>query len=159
MRRSPPRPDQDSDVAVAGCKHEQPADDQRRRDAVPDWVSLQYVDLNVSTRQQDDHVVVATTGEIDLHTAPRLQADLAELMQDGSPRLIVDLSGVEFCDSTGVNVLLAAMRRAHEQGGSLSLVSPQAAVRKVLGITGLDSVFPVRESVEEAIRMPPEPGT
>lgn len=140
-------------------QHEQPADDQRRRDAVPDWVSLQYVDLNVSTRQQDDHVVVATTGEIDLHTAPRLQADLAELMQDGSARLIVDLSGVEFCDSTGVNVLLAAMRRAHEQGGSLSLVSPQAAVRKVLGITGLDSVFPVRESVEEAIRMPPEPGT
>lgn len=117
------------------------------------------MDLNVSTRQQDDHVVVATTGEIDLHTAPRLQADLAELMQDGSARLIVDLSGVEFCDSTGVNVLLAAMRRAHEQGGSLSLVSPQAAVRKVLGITGLDSVFPVRESVEEAIRMPPEPGT
>lgn len=140
-------------------QHKQPADDQRRRDAVPDWVSLQYVDLNVSTRQQDDHVVVATTGEIDLHTAPRLQADLAELMQDGSARLIVDLSGVEFCDSTGVNVLLAAMRRAHEQNGSLSLVSPQAAVRKVLGITGLDSVFPVRESVEEAIRMPPEPGT
>lgn len=103
--------------------------------------------------------MVATTGEIDLHTAPRLQADLAELIQDGSARLIVDLSGVEFCDSTGVNVLLAAMRRAHEQGGSLSLVSPQAAVRKVLGITGLDSVFPVRESVEEAIRMPPEPGT
>lgn len=117
------------------------------------------MDLNVSTRQQDDHVVVATAGEIDLHTAPRLEADLTELMQDGPPRLIVDLSGVEFCDSTGVNVLLAAMRRAHDEGGSLSLVSPQAAVRKVLGITGLDSVFPVRESVEEAVRRPPEPGT
>lgn len=113
------------------------------------------MDLNVSTRQQDGYAVVAATGEIDLHTAPRLQTELAEQVLGEGGQLIVDLSGVEFCDSTGVNVLLAAMRRANEQGGTLTLIHPQPAVRKVLGITGLDSVFPVRDTVEDAIDNPP----
>lgn len=122
-----------------------------------DQVSVPYVDLNVSTRQQDNHVVVSPTGEIDLHTAPQLQTELADQMRSGASQLIVDLSGVEFCDSTGVNVLLSAMRRAHEHGSGLSLVSPQPPVRKVLGITGLDSVFALRDSIDDAIQRPAEP--
>ncbi len=99
--------------------------------------------------------MVAAVGEIDLHTAPRLQEELAESQRGGSASVVVDLSDVEFCDSTGVNALLAALRDSRGKGGSLCLVSPQAAVRKVLGITGLDRVFTVRDSVEEAIRTPP----
>lgn len=118
---------------------------------------MPYVDLNLSTRQQDNHVVIAATGEIDLHTAPRLQQELSDQLQDDPKQLIVDMSGVEFCDSTGVNVLLATMRRANDEGGSFCLVGPQPAVRKVLGITGLDTVFAVRDSVDEAMRKPPEP--
>lgn len=114
---------------------------------------MPYVYLNVSNWQQQSYVVVSTTGEIDLHTAPRLQRELADLLHGGSDHLIVDLSGVEFCDSTGVNVLLAALRRARDQGGNLCLVNPQPAVRKVLGITGLDNVFPVRETIEDAMGM------
>lgn len=112
----------------------------------------------MSSRRQECHVVVTASGEIDLHTAPRLQTQLSDLQRDGAEQLIVDLSGVEFCDSTGVNVLLAALRRSHEVGGSLCLVSPQHAVRKVLGITGLDSVFPLRESISDAVERPPQPG-
>lgn len=119
-------------------------------------VSVPYVDLNVSTRQQENHVVVAPIGEIDLHTAPQLQTELSDQLRAGADRLIVDLTGVDFCDSTGVNVLLAALRKAQEQGGSLCLVGLQPAVRKVLGITGLDRVFPVADSVESAISTPPE---
>lgn len=121
-----------------------------------DRVSVHYVDLNVSTQQQDNHVVIAATGEIDLHTAPRLETELTDQIRAGVGQLIVDLRDVEFCDSTGVNVLLSAMRRAHEHGGGLSLVGPQPPVRKVLGITGLDSVFAVRDSIEDAINRPPE---
>lgn len=117
---------------------------------------MPYVDLNVSTQQQAGHVVVTAAGEIDLHTAPQLQTELSDQLRAGADRLIVDLTGVDFCDSTGVNVLLASLRKAQEQGGSLCLVGLQPAVRKVLGITGLDSVFPVRDSVEGAITAPPE---
>lgn len=108
------------------------------------------MDLNVTTQPHDQHIVVAATGEVDLHTAPRLQRELSTLLEDGAKRLIVDLTSVEFCDSTGVNVLLEAMRRAWEQNRNLYLVNPQPAVRKVLGITGLDSVLPIRDTIAEA---------
>lgn len=117
---------------------------------------MPYVDLNISTRHQDNHVVVAAAGEIDLHTAPQLERELGNHLDGDATHLIVDLSSVEFCDSTGMNVLLSALRRAQEQGGTVSLAGPQPPVRKVLGITGLDSVFQVRESVEEVVSAPPQ---
>ena len=60
-------------------------------------------------------------------------------------QIVVDMSGVEFCDSTGMNVLLAAHRRAREQGGDLELASPRPAIRKILQVTGLETVFTVLE--------------
>ena len=82
---------------------------------------------------------MSVTGEIDLYTAPRLHGELsAALSGDSATRIVVDMSGVDFCDSTGMNVLLAAHRRAREQGGDLELASPRPAVRKVLQVTGLE---------------------
>jgi anti-sigma B factor antagonist len=103
------------------------------------------VELKVSSRSQGDHELVIATGEIDLYTAPRLQSELAAVIASAAPasRVVVDMSGVEFCDSTGMNVLLAAQRRARESGGDLQLASPRPAIRKVLQVTGLESVFTV----------------
>jgi anti-sigma B factor antagonist len=102
------------------------------------------VELKVSTWSQGDRTVVSVAGEIDLYTAPRLHGELfAVLAGDAPVRLVIDMSGVEFCDSTGMNILLAAHRRAHEQGGDLELAAPRATVRKVLQVTGLESVFTV----------------
>ena len=58
-------------------------------------------------------------------------------------RVIVDMSGVEFCDSTGMNVLLSCLREARERGGELELAAPRPAVMKILQVTGLDSVFTI----------------
>jgi anti-sigma B factor antagonist len=89
---------------------------------------------------------MSVSGEIDLYTAPRLHAELTTaLAGDGPVRLVVDLSGVGFCDSTGMNVLLAAHRRAQENGGDLELSSPRPAVRKILQVTGLETVFTVTD--------------
>jgi anti-sigma B factor antagonist len=102
------------------------------------------VELKVSSRSEGDRVVVALSGEIDLYTAPRLQSQLAsELNVDHPVRLVVDMSGVDFCDSTGMNVLLAAQRMAREHGGNVELSGPRPAVRKILQVTGLESVFTV----------------
>lgn len=85
-------------------------------------------------------------GEIDLYTVPRLRGELAAALGGGGPvRLIVDLSGVDFCDSTGVNALLAAHRQAQEAGGDLELAGPRPGVRKILQVTGLESVFTVTD--------------
>src|SRR5258708_7120114 len=69
----------------------------------------------------------------------------------GRVRLVVDLSGVDFCDSTGVNVLLAAHRQARETGGDLELAAPRPAVRKILQVTGLEAVFTVTDNPAQAV--------
>jgi anti-sigma B factor antagonist len=101
---------------------------------------------------------MSVEGELDLYTAPRLHTELtAALSGDNIPScLVVDMSGVGFCDSTGMNVLLAAQRRAREQGGDVQLAGPRPAVRKILQVTGLDSVFIVHD--DPATVVPPTAG-
>ena len=109
---------------------------------------MRHVELRVSSRSQGDHVVLALAGEIDLYTAPRLQSELTSALAAGKPpHLVVDMSAVEFCDSTGMNVLLAAHRLAAERGGDLTLAAPRPAVRKILEVTGLQSVFTVHDDL------------
>jgi anti-sigma B factor antagonist len=110
---------------------------------------VRHVELKVSTWSQGDHSVVSVTGEIDLYTAPTLQSELMGAINGGQVRLVVDMSGVDFCDSTGINVLLAALRRAREQGGDLQLARPGSAIRKVLQVTGLETVFTVLDEPVE----------
>lgn len=87
---------------------------------------------------------MTASGEIDLYTAPRLHSELAAVVKEGGPaRVVVDMSGVEFCDSTGMNVLLSCLRQARERGGELELAAPRPAVRKILQVTGLDAVFTI----------------
>lgn len=103
------------------------------------------MELEVSRLSRGDDIVLVVAGEIDLYTAPRLQRELAAAVGDGDPgHVVVDMSGVEFCDSTGMNVLLAAHWRATERGGSLELAAPRPSVRKILQVTGLDTVFLVQ---------------
>jgi anti-sigma B factor antagonist len=112
--------------------------------AAPGTGKVRHVELKVSIRSQGGCVVMSLGGEIDLYTAPRLHGELFTLLSgDGPVQVVVDMSEVDFCDSTGMNVLLAAHRRAREQGGDLELAAPRPAVRKILQVTGLESVFTV----------------
>jgi anti-sigma B factor antagonist len=105
---------------------------------------VRLVELKVSSRCEGDRVVVALSGEIDLYTAPKLQSELAAALKADHPvQLVVDMAGVDFCDSTGMNVLLAAQRLARERGGNVELSGPRPAVLKILQVTGLESVFTV----------------
>lgn len=84
-------------------------------------------------------------GEIDLYTAPRLHSELAAVIAGVAPasRVTVDMSGVDFCDSTGMNVLLTSLRLTTEKGAEFALAAPRPAVQKILHVTGLDSVFTI----------------
>jgi anti-sigma B factor antagonist len=116
------------------------------------------VELNVSSRFRNDHTIVTISGEIDLYTAPRLHSELGAVLVDGMPtRVVIDMSGVEFCDSTGMNVLLSCLRRVRERGGELEIASPKPAVRKILQVTGLDSVFTLVENVGSSGLSRPKP--
>lgn len=85
--------------------------------------------------------ILTIRGELDISTSARLQQELAALLDAGTERVEIDLSGVVFMDSSALSALVGAHDRANGQSQHLALVSPSPACTKVLGITGLDRIF------------------
>lgn len=112
------------------------------------------MELRLESRTVDGWTVLAVAGEVDVYTAPKLRERLVELISSGSHRLVVDLEGVDFLDSTGLGSLVAGLKRVKEQNGVMALAGARDPVRKVLSITGLDKVFPLHDSVEGATKAP-----
>jgi anti-sigma B factor antagonist len=96
--------------------------------------------------------VVRVAGEIDVATAPSLREHLAAHEGAGEPVVVVDLTDVTFVDSTALGVLVGAYRRLGDADAALRLVVTEARILKVLEITDLVSVFPIFDSVDEAVR-------
>jgi anti-sigma B factor antagonist len=84
---------------------------------------------------------VTVWGELDCTSARLLDAELAELLREGTCRLTVDLAEMTFIDSTGLATLVSALRAARERGGDVVLHAPRRCVRKVLAISGADRFF------------------
>lgn len=109
------------------------------------------MELDISTSMVGDARVVRVGGEIDVYTSPTLKAALVEATGGSSGDVIVDLDQVGFIDSSGLGVLVGALRRAREAGGDLRVVSARPSVEKIFHITGLDRVFALYGTVDEAL--------
>jgi anti-sigma B factor antagonist len=109
------------------------------------------MELTLSTRTVAGHQVLEVTGEIDVYTAPQLRERLISLVDDGARWIVVDLGRVEFLDSTGLGVLVGALKRLRGAGGGLALVCAQERLLKIFRITGLDRVFTLYGSVDAAV--------
>ncbi len=109
------------------------------------------MDLRLDISERDGWAVLAVGGEVDVATAPRLREKLIELVNDGHHQIVVDLSAVEFLDSTGLGVLVGALKRVRTHDGDLALVCTESRVLKVFEITGLTKVFAMYASVDEAV--------
>ena len=96
------------------------------------------------------YVVVTLAGEADFENGRQLRDALVSQLSRGARRLIVDVSGLDFMDSTGVNVLVAVRSSLRARGGSLALVAPRPLVARVLGALGAGQVMTVYPTVEEA---------
>ena len=108
------------------------------------------MELGLDVRKVEEFAVVDVKGEIDVYTAPKLREKLIELVSEGSYDVIVNLEGVDFLDSTGLGVLVGALKRVKAHDGSLALVCTQDKILKIFKITGLTKVFPIHGSVDEA---------
>jgi anti-sigma B factor antagonist len=108
------------------------------------------MELGIDVSKVDSHAVVGVAGEIDVYTAPKLREKLIELVSEGTYDVVVDLEKVDFLDSTGLGVLVGALKRVKAHDGSLSLVCTQDKILKIFKITGLTKVFPIHSSVDEA---------
>lgn len=112
---------------------------------------MSTVDLQIDTRAQDDWKVLSVRGEVDLYTSPQLREAIDRGVGESASRVLVDLTAVNFMDSSGLGVLVGSLKRSRERGGELALVCTEGSVLKVLTITGLDRVFPIHASVDDAI--------
>jgi anti-sigma B factor antagonist len=109
------------------------------------------VELSLTTRAVGSHMVLAVGGEIDVYTAPQLRAELIRLADAGYAHIVVDMERVDFLDSTGLGVLVGALKRARAAGGSVELVCTQPKILKIFNVPGLEKVFGIHPSVDEAV--------
>ena len=110
------------------------------------------VDFEITDRKVDDDThVIAVTGEIDLFTAPEFKQRMSALIDAGRSRIVVDLTQTTFIDSSSLGVLIGAHRRLKLRGGALLVVCDSEAIAKTFKITGLDGVFTLAASVDEAL--------
>ena len=108
------------------------------------------MELSLATRTVDDHTVLEVGGEVDVYTAPRLRERLIELVDSGVRHVVVDLGRVDFLDSTGLGVLVGALKRLRGVNGTFGLVCAKEPLLKIFRITALDQVFPIYPSIESA---------
>ena len=95
--------------------------------------------------------VIQVEGEVDLYTAPEFKERMIQVIDEGKRRVVVDLSRATFIDSTTLGVLVGGAKRLEPEGGSLALVCTEPSIQKIFEITGLDRVFAILPSREEAL--------
>lgn len=108
------------------------------------------MNLNLTERAVEPHVIVEVRGEVDVHSAPELHDRLIQVLNSGAASVVVDLSWLSFIDSTGLGALVAARNHANDSGASLRLVCKTERLLKVFRITGLHEVFKIYPTVAQA---------
>ncbi|WP_229074552.1 STAS domain-containing protein [Actinoplanes sp. DH11] len=107
--------------------------------------------VQVSLVETSGAVVVAVRGNLDLDSAPELADRLAQALSRPEPRVVVDLSGVDFCDSIGLSTFVTGYNRARAAGGWLRLASPGEFLERLLDTVGLLRRIGVYPSVDDAL--------
>ena len=101
-----------------------------------------YLDFVVSVTAIEDATVVEVRGDLDCYTAPKLRAVLLELA-DRPRKVVLDVAGTDFIDSTGLGVLVGGLKRFRQQGGDMVVRSPNAMTARLLEVTGVIKLIEV----------------
>jgi anti-sigma B factor antagonist len=110
------------------------------------------MEINIQSERTAEGIEVITIeGELDLYTAPRLKETLLSTLEDGVLKIVVDMAGVHFIDSSALGVLIGGVKRLKPKGGKIVLVSVDENVNWIFQITGLNSVFEIYSTRDEAL--------
>src|SRR5262245_13255312 len=107
--------------------------------------------IEIKTRIVNDVTILAPVGEIDLSCAPSLRHHITAVQAKRPRKLIIDLAGVPYMDSSGVATLIEAMQTARRNGGKLILAALQDKVRSIFEIARLETVFVIVKSADDAL--------
>lgn len=109
------------------------------------------MDIKVDTKQVKNGHVIEVQGEIDVYTSPRVKETINKLIEDKNYNLIINLEEVRYIDSTGLGVLIGALKRVREHNGSINLICTNPQIKKIFNITGLVKIFGIFKNEDEAI--------
>jgi anti-sigma B factor antagonist len=108
--------------------------------------------LDLSVRRHEGASVIALAGELDKLSSPRLRDLLVTQLDDGACHLVLDVTGLRFCDSTGLWTMLEIQRRAGAAGGCLRLAGVHGILKRILTVTGLADAFSLDPDVPASLR-------
>ena len=110
------------------------------------------MNFDVKTAQVGDATyAISLAGEVDLYTAPEFKQQLLDVIGKGAKNVVVDFTDTTFIDSTTLGVLVGGVKRLRTNEGQLSLVCSDRNITKIFEITGLDRVFTIYGSRDEAL--------
>ena len=110
------------------------------------------MNFDIKTEQlSESKYVISLAGEVDLYTAPEFKQQLLEVIGQGGTEVVVDFTSTTFIDSTTLGVLVGGVKRLRAQDGRLSLVCSDRNITKIFEITGLDRVFTIFPTRDEAL--------
>lgn len=103
------------------------------------------MNLSITTQHQGDVASLAVSGEVDVSNAAELRSEIERVAAEGPASIELDLSDVAYIDSTGIGVLVGAAHAAAEAGRTFAVVRPQANVKRILGLLGVEKDLNVKE--------------
>ena len=110
------------------------------------------MNFDIDTEQlSETQYVISLSGEVDLYTAPEFKQQLLDVIGKGAKDVVVDFTNTTFIDSTTLGVLVGGVKRLRQNEGQLSLVCSDRNITKIFEITGLDRVFTIHATRDEAV--------
>jgi anti-sigma B factor antagonist len=107
--------------------------------------------MEIAVAQHDDVRVVSGIGSLDAATSPQVLTVLEDELEQGSTKMVIDLSDVGYLSSAGLRVILIALRNARSAGGDLRLAGAEGNIQRVLKISGFDTILDSFPTSEEAV--------
>lgn len=107
--------------------------------------------MKIQTENRGDVSILELTGELDYHSSPELREKLTELVAKQAPKILVNLKGVDYMDSSGIATFVEAYQKSKRYQGRLVLAELTPTVRGVFEIAKLESLFEIAPTFEEAL--------
>ncbi len=107
--------------------------------------------MSIRIKYEEDYVIVLPDEEIEVYNISEIKEVLFDIIDKGNRRLVMDMSRVEYIDSSGLGVMVSVLKKVKHAEGKLVLISPKSSVKQILSLTNLDKVFNIQDNLENAV--------
>lgn len=107
--------------------------------------------MSIKIKYEESYVIVLPDEEIEVYNISEIKEVLFDIIEKGNRYLVMDMSKVEYIDSSGLGVLVSVLKKVKHAEGKLVLVSPKSSVKQILNLTNLDKVFNIQDTLQNAI--------